>query len=379
LIQTSAEYQQKIVLDGRDQKVSVLITLHNGYTYLLSNPDIMEDGVSFSDGTSEEVAFSIGTFVSKCLTVKLFNFDGRLMESQFEGSTVALKLGLVLSPVTPDFAEKVEWVYPGTFYTGEHSQSGGIITLTAYDNAAKFDRKYDSTLAYPATLYQILWDACKNCGVELANVYFANMDYVVDKCPSDDSTTYADIVSSVAQLAGCFARCNNTGALVLGWYDMDRFYPESGDILDGGDFGACGQADTLDGGSFYPQEAAVDGGTLLDCSEADTADGGDFGSYGQDAALNGGDFINYGHQITDAVFGGVFRKNLQPPVEISSLSSCSVPTEDVRITGVKIIPADSKKQPVMKGTNGYVISIEKNPLAQENLGAAFGRRCKTAD
>jgi hypothetical protein len=367
LIQTSAEYQQKIALDGRDQKVSVLITLHNGYTYLLSNPDIMEDGVSFSDGTSEEGAFSIGTFVSKCLTVKLFNFDGRLMESQFEGSTVALKLGLVLSPVTPDFAEKVEWVYPGTFYTGEHSQSGGIITLTAYDNAAKFDRKYDSTLAYPATLYQILWDACKNCGVELANVYFANMDYVVDKRPSDDSTTYADIVSSVAQLAGCFARCNNTGALVLGWYDMDRFYPESGDILDGGDFGVCGQADTLDGGSFYPQEAAVDGGTLLDCSEADTADGGDFSSYGQDAALNGGDFLDYGHQITDVVFGGVFRKNLQPPVEISSLSSCSVPTEDVKITGVKIIPADSKKQPVMKGTNGYVISIEKNALAQENL------------
>ena len=328
----------------------------------------MESGISLSDGTSEQNSLSVGSFISRCLTVKLYNFDGRLAESQFEGSTVSLKVGLVMEDATEDFAEKVEWVYPGTFYTGEHAESGGIITLTAYDKSVKFDRKYDSTLQYPATLYQILWDACKSCGVELANVYFANMDYVVTSRPSDSATTYADIVSYAAQLAGCWARINSQGQLVLGWYDTDEFYPESGNTVDGGSFSNYSQADTLDGGKFYPEGEAVDGGTLLDFPERDSADGGSFSDYSQAEMLNGGDFFDYGRQTEDAVTGGVFRQGLSTPVTISSLASCTVPTEDVRITGVAIIPKDDKAAPVMQGADDYVISIKDNPLAQGSLG-----------
>lgn len=545
----------------------------------------MEGGISLSDGTSEQNSLSVGSFISRCLTVKLYNFDGRLAESQFEGSTVSLKVGLVMEDATEDSAEKVEWVYPGTFYTGEHSESGGIITLTAYDKSVKFDRKYDSTLQYPATLYQILWDACKNCGVELANVYFANMDYIVASSPSDSATTYANIVSYVAQLAGCWARINSQGQLVLGWYDTDEFYPDSGDIVDGNDeltasgnsvnFDAypntairsltCtgntmqdgtgdpspdnvrqihgtakvavnsvgytlpqelfslpdgtvdsydavagkgtqkvgkivldgsqtvnyetaytntakftfvtsnigpaspiiadkfetinnsnsdvghiatwagwtginifipksrlagwndgwtdaqkvtafkswlsanpvtvlyelatpraitgtpqtitasanttvtaengGQANVtysgsyvMDGGNFYPEGEAVDGGTLLDCPEGNSADGGSFSDYSQAEMLNGGDFFDYGRQTEDAVTGGVFRQELSTPVTISSLASCTAPTEDVRITGVAIIPKDDKAAPVMQGADDYVISIKDNPLAQGSLG-----------
>ena len=328
----------------------------------------MESGISLSDGTSEQNLLSVGSFISRCLTVKLYNFDGRLAESQFEGSTVSLKVGLVMEDATEDFAEKVEWVYPGTFYTGEHAESGGIITLTAYDKSVKFDRKYDSALQYPATLYQILWDACKSCGVELANVYFANMDYVVTSRPSDSATTYADIVSYAAQLAGCWARINSQGQLVLGWYDTDEFYPESGNTVDGGSFSNYSQADTLDGGKFYPEGEAVDGGTLLDFPERDSADGGSFSDYSQAEMLNGGDFFDYGRQTEDAVTGGVFRQGLSTPVTISSLASCTVPTEDVRITGVAIIPKDDKAAPVMQGADDYVISIKDNPLAQGSLG-----------
>ena len=113
--------------------------------------------------------------------------------------------------------------------------SGGVITLTMYNNASKFEKKYDSTLAYPATLAEILQDACTNCGVALYSTTFPNSDYVVTTRPSDDATTYADIVSDVAQLSACFAKCNNLGQLVLDWYDLDRFYPESGDTADGND------------------------------------------------------------------------------------------------------------------------------------------------
>lgn len=368
MIQTSTAYQQKIALDGRRQKVSLLITLRNGYTYSFSNEDIMEGGISVSDGTSEQNSLSVGSFISRCLTVKLYNFDEKMTDKLFDNSTIELSEGLVLTDATESTPEVVEWVSLGVFGTGEHSESGGIITLTAYDKSVKFDRKYDSTLQYPATLYQILWDACKNCDVELANVYFANMDYIVASRPSDSATTYADIVSYVAQLTGCWARINNVGQLVLGWYDMDEFYPDSGDIVDGGGFSNYSQADTLDGGNFYPEGEAVDGGTLLDCPEGNSADGGSFSDYSQAEMLNGGDFFDYGRQTEDAVTGGVFRQELSTPVTISSLASCTVPTEDVRITGVAIIPKDDKAAPVMQGADDYVISIKDNPLAQGSLG-----------
>ena len=54
MIQTSTAYQRKIALDGRRQKVSLLVVLRNSYTYSFSNEDVMEGGISLSDGTSEQ-------------------------------------------------------------------------------------------------------------------------------------------------------------------------------------------------------------------------------------------------------------------------------------------------------------------------------------
>lgn len=550
--------------DGCQWKALAEIKYNDGAVISISNESIMENGLSFYDGTSQKNKFCVGSFVSKMITLKLCNFENKFVEDRFQGAQIHLKLGLFLEDT-----QLWEWIDLGTFFVDKHPSSGGVITLTAYNNAVNFEKKYDSKLAYPATLSEILQDACANCGVPLYSTTFPNSDYVVTARPSDDATTYADIVSYVAQLSACFAKCNNLGQLVLDWYDLDRFYPESGDTVDGNDaltasgnpvnfdaypntlirrlnvighqgknrfnynalleitydsstgipydnpsakstprisclqstdyflsgfvggvriffwnettylssfvitsghfitpanatnmaFGVAGSSsftettqlelgaaatayepfcgvakvtvngtdnlapneladgdsydfitgkginaakqpitgapqiirtsssttvscdnggnvevtysgpDVLDGGPFYPSAPATDGGSFADYADDDAYDGGGFTDYSEADSLDGGNFIDYGATPSDILSGGVFRKNLSPPARIASLTSYETASKDIRITGVQLVPMDKNKPTLKKGVDGYVISIEKNPLAQDNLDA----------
>lgn len=320
MINTSTEYKKQVLKDGNQWKVLSEVTYSDGTNATLTNADIMENGLSFTDATSQKNKFCVGSFVSKMITLKVCNFENKFNPEKFESAKIHLQLELFL-----DDTQSWETLDFGTFYVDKHPCSGGIITLTAYNNAVKFEKKYDSTLTYPATLAEILQDACTNCGVILYSVTFPNSTYKVTNRPADDATTYADIVSYVAQLAGCFAKFNADGALVLDWYDTDRFYQDTGDILSGGDFS----------------------------------------DYSQEDIISGGDFTDYDQP--DTVFGGVFRQDLPAPAQISSLTNYEVASKDICITGVQIVPADSDKPIVKRGREGYVVSIEKNPLAQDNL------------
>lgn len=320
MINTSTEYKKQVLKDGNQWKVLSEVTYSDGTNATLTNADIMENGLSFTDATSQKNKFCVGSFVSKMITLKVCNFENKFNPEKFESAKIHLQLELFL-----DDTQSWETLDFGTFYVDKHPCSGGIITLTAYNNAVKFEKKYDSTLTYPATLAEILQDACTNCGVILYSVTFPNSTYKVTNRPADDATTYADVVSYVAQLAGCFAKFNADGALVLDWYDTDRFYQDTGDILSGGDFS----------------------------------------DYSQEDIISGGDFTDYDQP--DTVFGGVFRQDLPAPAQISSLTNYEVASKDICITGVQIVPADSNKPIVKRGREGYVVSIEKNPLAQDNL------------
>ncbi len=47
--------------------------------------------------------------------------------------------------------------------------------------------------------------------------------------------------------------------------------------------------------------------------------------------------------------------------------SYDIATENIEITGIQIVPTDEEKQTYLSGTDGYVISIEENPLAQDDI------------
>ncbi|WP_444659402.1 hypothetical protein ACRQV7_03040 [Caproiciproducens sp. R2] len=57
----------------------------------------------------------------------------------------------------------------------------------------------------------------------------------------------------------------------------------------------------------------------------------------------------------------------EPPAEIRKSSEYNIETSDITVTGVQIIPRESDGNQYIYGTEGYVVKIEYNPLAQENL------------
>lgn len=47
--------------------------------------------------------------------------------------------------------------------------------------------------------------------------------------------------------------------------------------------------------------------------------------------------------------------------------SYDIATENIEITGIQIVPIDEEKRTYLSGTDGYVSSIEENPLAQDDV------------
>lgn len=319
MVNTSEKYNKSIYKSNRKFNVKAKITLADKTILNISNEDIMQGGVIIEDGVSSPNSFEIGGSVIGELTLVLNNLDDKFSTYDFYGATIYIQIGLFL----PD--DTVEFIPKGYYTVDDALAESSTITLTALDNMSKFDKPYSkSTLKYPATLADILRDACLCCGVSLFTQTFLNADYIVNSRPDDEKTTFREVVSWIAQLAGSFAKINYNGEFTLNWYDYSCF-----------DFN-----DYLDGGNF------------IDYSSGDTA--------------NGGNFIDY--SSGDIYTGGVFKFTL-PPIYINKIKSCKIATDDITITGVKIVPVDDKTPTYISGEEGYVISVEDNPLAQDNIEA----------
>jgi hypothetical protein len=52
---------------------------------------------------------------------------------------------------------------------------------------------------------------------------------------------------------------------------------------------------------------------------------------------------------------------------IERIKSCEIAIDNITVTGVQIIPTNEDKTPYLNGENGYVITIEDNPLAQSGI------------
>lgn len=98
------------------------------------------------------------------------------------------------------------------------------ISISALDYMMRFDKPYTTTLAYPATLYEILTDACTKCGVTLTTPLSAILTrlngYTVTKRPKSDNLTYRQILQWIGHLSGSCAFMDADGHLNLTWFDV---------------------------------------------------------------------------------------------------------------------------------------------------------------
>lgn len=84
---------------------------------------------------------------------------------------------------------------------------------------AKFNRAYDTELAYPATLYQIVADACTKCGVsQKLPTNTLHRGVSIPKRPEADNLTYRQVLVWAAELMGVSLYIDYDGKLTGGWY-----------------------------------------------------------------------------------------------------------------------------------------------------------------
>lgn len=287
--------------------------------------DLSMDGVmaySINEAVSSNGKFEIGAAIAKEYKASLNNMDGRFDGIDFEEADISAKVGLML--------EDGRWedLRKGEFRIVKAKEKDLTIDIEAYDGMIFFDRPYsESELVYPATITQIIWDACTCCQMTFDAGTVQMGDYAVGIRPDDESLTFRDIISYCAQIMGCYAFINNLGHLTFGWYDFETLKTVREDGYDGGVFDEntpYESGDNLDGGRFVPWDTG------------NTVDGGTFDELG-----------SYHH--------------------VYLMGSKSVNISDITITGISITSkneAANQEEIMIYGEEGYVLDLSDNPLIE---------------
>lgn len=320
MLDVSAEWKRSVILDDNRQYLAYAdVVLADGKKLSLDNTKLWNGGFSINDSTSTQGTFTVGALVASKLTIKINNIYDDYSEYDFTDAKVTAYIAKQLE-------SGLEKIKIGEFTISSTSYDGSIITLTCLDNVNKFNKAYNSNLAYPTTLYEIVRNACLDCGVPFTMARFPNSDYTVQTKP-DANSTYGRVIAYALQICGCYGKCDHNGTLTIGWYDLSLFNEKN---YTGGTFSTkttpYSDGDTLNGGTFaYTDGDSVDGGSYTDRQEY--------------------------HNI----YGSKEFK---------------VDTDDVVITGVKVVVTSqesaNKDVEYLSGKTGYVIAISNNPLVEAN-------------
>ena len=317
MINVSQAFRDELANDNRNYQCYATITLADDDQTVISvtNDQIWTGGWKFEESTTNQGTFDVGAFVLGKLTLVLNNIYDDYTDYVFEGATVVASIGLVL----PD--ESIEAITKGVYIVTEVTgQNTSLITIECLDFGMKFNKFYsDCTLTYPATLSQIVTNACADCGIVLGTQDFPYKDFVINTKPTDETLTYGGVISAVAQIIGCYAKMSYNGALIFNWY-------QEGPVLSPRDLVTSADAQFLTDENAYVI-AAVE-------------------------ATN-----------QDMLDGNILNTNIH---RLDSISTEDIAINDVTITGVRIICQGTEENvEYLCGEEGYVIEIEGNPLIEE--------------
>lgn len=205
-MQTLSTNQRDWLMNGGLVTVTIPTTLLDVSVIQIDDIDILENSIVIDRKSISSNKLEIGSAETTELTFSLINDTGKFTGLKLEGAILQ-----------PRFNINGEILQCGYFTIDEKPQSGTIMQVRALDRMARFNKKYDSALVYPATLQAILTDACTQCGVSLYSSTFPNYALSITTHPDNDST-YHEVISWVAQIAGMNAFINVDGLLELKWY-----------------------------------------------------------------------------------------------------------------------------------------------------------------
>ena len=323
MLSTSSAFKRRIAENSKVE-LKATLTLADETVISLTGEDFAMGGFSITQATSSMGGFDIGAAVIGTCDVTLTNYDERFDPYDFTGATLEPYVGVTL----PD--NTVEWLRKGVYGVEQPDSYGSTISLHCLDNLRLLQRPYsDVQTSYPATLQVIVSNICTTCGVQLLTQAFPNSSYVVTARPDSSNLSCLDVISLVAQAAGCFVRCDEYGRLEVKWYPTSTYEGEG----------------WLDGGTYITSTTPY--------SDGDTADGGAFMSGG--TTSDGGTFLS--PTWAQAIY----------------FSQLTVKTDDVVITGVRVTAHDeiladgtlgSSGETELFGSEGYVLDISDNPFIE---------------
>lgn len=236
---------------GARLTAKLAVTLKNGVSFTLGEDDIMSDGVTIEDATSDESSFDIGScIINKCTASVYIPAEDIRSTYDWDGAKVIPFVGIEC------FDGTIEWVQKGVFWAENPTGTGGIYNLECLDSMCLLDKNFTTSLTYPATLKSIVQEIATKCGVQFTQSSFTNSTLNVAKPPTK-STTFRMVLNYIAQIAGCYARFSRLGELELKWYDIGSIpVIHDGGIFDAYDTIMYRTGSALSGGSFDTNDAS---------------------------------------------------------------------------------------------------------------------------
>lgn len=193
------------------QSVNILCTPTKGTAFNITDKDIIGAvTVDWSSVTGSKL--DLGSACMSELSFTLENTDSAFDDKVFEGAQLYVTTSFPTGSAT-------ETVPIGYYTVDSPPRKLRSIKITAYDRMAKFNRAYDTELAYPATLYQIVADACTKCGVsQKLPTNTLHRGVSIPKRPKADNLTYRQVLVWAAGLMGVSLYIDYDGKLTGGWY-----------------------------------------------------------------------------------------------------------------------------------------------------------------
>lgn len=193
------------------QSVKIVCTPTKGAAFNITDKDIIGAvTVDWSSVTGSKL--DLGSACMSELSFTLENTNGAFDDKVFEGAQLYVTTSFSAGSTT-------ETVPIGYYTVDSPPRKLRSIKITAYDRMAKFNRAYDTELAYPATLYQIVADACTKCGVsQKLPTNTLHRGVSIPKRPEADNLTYRQVLVWAAELMGVSLYIDYDGKLTGGWY-----------------------------------------------------------------------------------------------------------------------------------------------------------------
>ena len=215
MISCSTAYKAKIN-NGDIPLVRMQLITASGRTIWLEDGQIWGNSIDFSEATSQDREFSVGSAIIGGFNFALTNFDRSLDSIDFSGA-------MVLPFLYFEIEGENEYLPKGIFYVTSHTTSGNIIRCQAMDGMKLLDQS-NTSITYPITVTNLITSICTANGITLdtSSIPHGSFRLGTPRDAAGDAMTLTDRqkLAYACQCVGCFAKMNESGHLIVGWYDF---------------------------------------------------------------------------------------------------------------------------------------------------------------